>query len=448
MGFAPYWLNDEVIGWAMFDFANQAFTMVMITVMYQDYFINHVVPLTVDGKNDPGKRLWETCNMTATAALIVLSPLLGALADFTGKKRAFLFVTYVGCVTANLLLGFVYPGNVAAGMWLFIVGYIFFGAGENFLNAFLPEISMQKDMGKVSAFSWTIAYCGSLISMLVAVLIVMIVPGPAGYRWVSFWCGMYFLLAGIPSFMFLKEHKQPEILLPGQSLATIGFQRMMQTFHEMRQYTYLFRFFVIAMIYTAGMQVVIFYAGTITKELFHFDQTKSGIFLLVMILSGVLGTVVTGLFQDRLGTKWTVMLWLAVWSVTMIVAGGMRHEWQFWIVGNFVGLAMGALGSSSRAMAGLFSPEHKSGEFFGFYGMAQKLAVILGLGTQFVLGKWLHADFKTSIGASAVFFVAGLLLMFTISERGGRIAALRATRRFRHRQWLQQHVKSSSPPAQ
>jgi len=441
VGFSPPWLTNDVIGWAMFDFANQAFTMVMVTVMFQDYFINYVVPRAADGEsNAPGKRWWEISNITAEVVLIAVSPLLGALADFSGAKKTFLFSTYVGCVLACLLLGLVMPGDVGMAAVLFVAGYVCFGAGENFLNAFLPEIADHRHMGRVSAFSWTIAYIGSLISLLVAVLLVQVIPEPASYRWVSVWCGVYFLAAGIPAFVYLRERKKAEPMPAGKSMATVGFSRLRSTFQHLRAYRQLFRFLIIVMIYMAGMQVVVFYAGTITEELFHFSDARKGLFLLEIILAGVAGTILTGLFQDRLGTKWTIMLWLVTWSITMLAAGAIIREvngvnqtpeWQFWVVGNFVGLSMGALGASSRAMAGLFSPEHKAAEFFGFYGMAQKMAVILGLGMQFVLGFVFHASFKTSIGASAVFFVAGFLLMLTIDEKEGRTAALRAVRAYR-----------------
>jgi UMF1 family MFS transporter len=121
------------------------------------------------------------------------------------------------------------------------------------------------------------------------------------------------------------------------------------------------------------------------------------------------------------------MVCLLIWAVTLVVGAVATKEWQFWATGNLVGFSMGALGTASRVMAGLFSPQHKAGEFFGFYGMAQKLAVIVGLGTQFILGM-MGMEFNVAIGASAIFFVIGFFLMFTINEKEGRITALRAAR--------------------
>jgi UMF1 family MFS transporter len=131
--------------------------------------------------------------------------------------------------------------------------------------------------------------------------------------------------------------------------------------------------------------------------------------------------------QDRIGTRNAVQGLLVIWALTQLVAGFATREWVFWIAANFVGFSMGALGSASRVMVGLFSPQHKAGEFFGFYGMANKMAVILGMVFQFLLGMW-GMKFNVAIGASAVFFVIGFFLMFTVNERAGRIVAVKAAR--------------------
>jgi UMF1 family MFS transporter len=423
----PQWLTKEVIGWSAFDFANQAFTMVIITAVWQQYFIKQVVPM-VDGQDRPGKRLWEISNISAEVVIIAISPLLGALADFSGAKKRFLFITYLGCVAATLALGFVGPGDVALGMTLFITGYIFFGSGENFLNAFLPEISPQKDMGRVSAFSWAVAYTGALLSTAVGYLLLAgFGEGPAGYRMVAVWCGLYFLLGGIPTFLLLRERKLREQLPAGQTIATVGFHRLAKTFRDMRRYRQLMRFLIVATIYLAGMQVVIFYAGSIANDLFKFTKAEQGIFFAQVIVTGIIGAAITGWVQDRLGSRATILALLVIWSLTMFLAGFATHRWVFWVLGNFVGFSMGALGSASRVMAGLFSPQHKAGEFFGLYGMAQKTAVILGLGFQFILGKN-QVPFNWAIAASSIFFIVGFVLMFWIDEREGRIIAIKAAR--------------------
>jgi UMF1 family MFS transporter len=423
----PAWLTREVIGWTAFDFANQAFTMVIITALYQQFFIKQVVPM-VGESDERGKRLWELANISAELVIILLSPIMGALADFSGAKKKFLFITYLGCVSMTMLLGLFGPGQYLLAMACFVLGYVFFGAGENFLNAFMPEIAHQKDMGRVSAFSWAIAYTGALLSMGVgSAIIAWAGKGHLGYGLVCLWCGVYFLVGGMPTFFLLRERKLRENMPAGQTMLTVGFHRLGQTLRDMRRYQQLMRFVLIAMIYLAGMSVVIYYAGTIAADVFKFTAGKQAVFFSQLIVTGIVGAALIGRIQDRVGTRTTIQGLLIVWTLTMVLAAFATREWLFWVTGNLAGLSMGALGSASRVMAGLFSPHHKAGEFFGFYGMAQKMAVILGLGFQFLLGS-LGASFNLAIGASAVFFIAGFLLMFSINERAGRIVAIKAAR--------------------
>jgi MFS transporter, UMF1 family len=422
----PAWLTKEVFGWAAFDFANQAFTMVIITALYQQYFIKQIVPMVGDS-DDRGRRLWEAANIAAEVVIIVLSPLLGALADFSGAKKRFLFVTYIGCVLCTFALGLVGPGDVAAGMLLFVAGYVFFAAGENFLNGFLPEIARQKDMGRVSAFSWAIAYTGSLVSVAVAYTIMAGTNDPDRYRWVAVWCGAYFLIGGIPTFLLLRERKLREAMPPGQNVATIGFYRLRQTLRDVRQYRQLLRYLGVVTIYTAGVQIVIFYAGSIASDVFGFSKSEEGFFFAQLILTGILGAIVTGHVQDRIGTRTTILGLLVLWTFTMSLGAFATERWLFWVAGNFVGFSMGSLFTASRVLAGLFSPQHKAAEFFGLYGMAQKLSAILGLGSQALLG-FMGASFHVAVGASSIFFIVGFFLMLTVNEREGRVVAIRAAR--------------------
>ena len=283
------WLTRPVIGWSLFDFANQSFTIVILTVMFQVYFVSDVVP----GGGSAGRRLWAICGIITQVVLVVVGPLLGAVADFSGVKKRVLFVTFVGAVLFTMSLGLIAPGEAALGAVLFILAYLFYGAGENLLSAFLPELCRHRDMGKVSAFSWTLAYIGALLSLTVAVLITLVFHGPAGYRLTAVWAGVFFLAAGIPIFLWVPERKYHEPMPPGQTLWTIGFHRMGETARQLRRYRQLFRYLAIMTFFFAGMQIIYWFAGTITKELFGFTNLKMGyaaalawvLFLIVVVLT-------------------------------------------------------------------------------------------------------------------------------------------------------------------
>jgi MFS transporter, UMF1 family len=424
------WFNRQVLGWAMFDFANQAFTLVILTAMFQVYFIEYIVP----GDTERGMFLWSLSGIATQVVLILVAPVLGALADFAGSKKRLLFFTYIGCVLFTASLSLIPPGAVAMGMALFVLAYLFYGAGENFMSSFLPELAAHRHMGKVSAFGWTLGYVGGLLCLFGAALINFFVEGAAGYRLVSLWAAVFFLVAALPTFLLLGERKQAEAMPPGQSYFTIGFHRLAETFHEMRSYRRLFHFLAVMALYFGGVQIVIWFAGSITRQLFGFGEREMGFFLLQISATAIIGAVLTGRYQDRVGAKNFILIVLVFWMATVLLAAFATEEWLFWVVGNMVGLGIGAIGTSSRAMVGLFSPEHKAAEFFGFYGLAHKLSAILGLAAFAGALALFEGNLHRVIASTSVFFVLGFLLMLPVDEKAGRTVALRATRAYYRQQ--------------
>jgi MFS transporter, UMF1 family len=468
------WLTREVWGWALFDFANQSFSIVILTAMFQLYFTQVVVPgetmpfmaadssvmesfgdstmvpaALANDSSEPqldhsrGERLWALAGMTSELLIIFLSPLLGALADFSGAKKLLLTITYIGCVLFTASLGLVAPGSVAWGMALFIIAYAFFGSGENFLSAFLPEIAKPADMSRVSAFSYAVAYSGALVSLGGAVVIIYLfkdptgATAPLGFRLTAAWAALFFLAGGMPMCFWLKERKTREPMPPGQTILTVGFHRLGQTFGEIARYRMLFRYLAIMTFFYAGMQIVFWFSATITSKHFEFTDGKTGLFMMQVTVTSILGAVLTGRYQDRIGTRATLMVLLAFWTATILTASAARSEWVFWLVGNAVGLGLGGMGTASRVMCGLFSPPHKAGEFFGFFGLANKLSAFIGLGTIAIVRSIVpRGEFGLVIASSAIFFAGGFFLMFLVDERAGRIAALRSERGFQRGQRL------------
>lgn len=422
------WLNKQVFGWAMFDFANQAFTLVMLTTMFQVYFVEYIVKDDVSR----GRQLWAISGIVTQVMIIAVAPVIGALADFSGSKKKLLFVTYCGCVAFTALLGLVPPGSLALGMTLFIAAYIFYAAGENFMASFLPELAPHRVMGRVSAFGWTMGYIGGLFCLAVAVGITAIWPGATGYRLVSVWAGLFFLVAAIPTFLWMKEKKQPEPMPPGHNYVTIGFHRLAETYRSLRNYQWLFRFITVLTIYLAGMQSVYWFAGSLMRSL-GFEELQMGIFVLQLTVTAIIGAILTARFQDTIGTRNYILGCLVLWGFTILCVGFATEEWMFWVVGNFIGLGIGALGTSSRAMVGLLSPEHKAAEFFGFYGFAHKFSAILALGWIGLGENLFPGRFPVIVASTVIFFAIGFIIMFTIDEKAGRIAALKAERNFRRK---------------
>jgi cysteine desulfurase len=444
----PAWLTREVWGWALFDFANQAFTIVILTVMFQLYFTRHVVP----GGEEVGRRWWAISGIITQIVLALSGPLVGALADFSGVKKRLLFVTWIGACLFCLALAFVQPGQALLGASLFIVAYLFYGAGENLLSAFLPELADHRDMGRVSAFSWTIAYIGAMLALLGANALIAIVPGaqlhiespggsavdettPLGFQIATGFAAVFFLVAGLFLFLWVPERHYPQPLPPGQTLWSVGFHRTLDTLTHLRRFRQLFRFLAIMTFFFAGMQAIYWFGATVARELFGLSDDQIVGFMLLATVVGIPGAALAGPVQDRLGSRNTLMGLLLFWAAVVLLAAGSGSagaawQWLAWPVACLVGLGIGGLGTAARATVGLFSPPQRAAEFFGFYGIAHKVSAIVGLGWMSMVDWMAGGRFTIVVASLSVFFIGGMLLLLFVDEREGRVTALRAAKRF------------------
>lgn len=417
----------------MFDFANSSFTTVMVTAYFPIYFMNQIVPAGADGSTDRGAFLWGLSLSISQTIVVLTAPLMGALADFTGSKKKFLFVTYLGCSLGAFALGFVGPGDVALAMGIFIVANVLFSSGENFVSAFLPEIAPSHMMGRISGIAWGIGYFGGIGALLLS-LFILKSTNDEGYSIVWMMIGAWFLLGGLPTFIFVHERHKHEEMPPGHTLLSIGFSRLKRTFGERRRFRQLFRFLMIYTIFSSGVTAVIGFAGKIAEDTMGFDATMLGVFLIVINISAAVGAFGIGWVQDKIGSRRTIMLalggWIVALTLVIIARSGPGDEPSaaarkvFWLAGNVVGMSMGAILASSRALVGYLSPQARAAEFFGLAGFFGKLGAIIG---PFVFGSMTNLfDIRAAIFSLGVFFVAGLILMRFVNEEEGHRVAIEA----------------------
>jgi MFS transporter, UMF1 family len=418
--------RKEIFGWAMFDFANSSFTTVMITAYFGFYFKDQIV-----GEAGNGSTLWGAAMSLSQLLVILTAPLLGALADFSGAKKKFLLVTYLGCSLGTMALGLAGPGDIALAMLLFIAANVCYSSGENFVSAFLPEIAPPEVMGRISALAWSLGYFGGIGALLLSVFILGLNDSAHRFIWVM--VGAWFLLAGLPTFLFVRERRKHDPMPPGQTIATIGFHRLGRTLRQVRHFRQLFRFLVTYMTYGCGVFAVVAFAGIIGKDMLQFSDTMLGVFLIVTNVLAAVGALAGGLVQDRLGTRTAIISALVVWLLALALILCIREpaageapsesaKFIIWIVGVLVGLAMGATFATSRAFVGLLSPADRSAEFYGLWGLFGKLGYMIG---PFAFG-FMSDQFgsRPAILMLAGFFLVGIAMMLTINEKEGRATAV------------------------
>lgn len=421
----------EVWAWGMYDLANQSFTLLIITLLFPIYFRNVIV-----GDPDRGDTLWSLTGSGSLLLVVVLSPVVGACADAWGAKKRLLMLTGVACAALTASLGALGPGDVGWAIALFVAANLCYQLGENILAGFLPEVSTSRNIGRVSATGWAMGYVGALLLQVIVVGMMLTLGLKSESRWAPFFvlAGVWFALGILPPGVVLRETRAHAVSPEGGTVLGGAFARLGETVRQAKHYRQLIRFLTAFFVYALGVQTIIYFAGIIARD-FGLVETQLLVFTLQLTVTAGLAAVVTGRFQDRIGARTTVLVFLAVWITTglglltlTLIPPGVRtgNQWAFWVVGNGVGLGLGGIGTASRSMVGRFTPRHKTAEFFGLWGMTYKAAGVVGV-PAFGLVKAGIGD-SASLVVLTLFFAVGLVLVLRVNEGAGVRAARRAER--------------------
>lgn len=425
--------RKAIFGWAMFDFANSSYTTVIITVVFSVIFPRLIVGDLPDYRM--GNFFWSLALAISYFLVMLVAPVLGAITDHAASKKKFLFYTVLITCVASLGLYWVLPGRIAAGMILVIVSNLGFCLSESFVSSFLPSLGEQNEVGKISGFAWGFGYFGGLISTS----IVMFGLGSLSaenfgmLRFVGPITAIFFLVASIPTFILVPE---PPIVRENKNKENAfisGWKRVGKTLHDIRDYKDLFLLLLSFIFAYAGLSIVISFTFIFGDQVISWKGSTQLIMFVITQLTAAIGALLFGILQDHWSSRKTYIVTLILWVLTVTMIFGVQHitgfvnnltgknmavEHMFLIIGSIAGLGLGSTQSACRAMVALFSPSSKSGEFFGLWEMAAKIAAIMGL---LGLG-WLQIVFglRKSIMLCSMFFIIALIIAFFIQEERGK----------------------------
>jgi UMF1 family MFS transporter len=412
----------EVFSWAFYDFANSGYTTVVITAVFNAYFVSEVA-----GRAPWATLAWTSALAVSYALIMATAPLIGAYADAHAAKKRLLFATTVGCVGFTAGLAFVGRGDLGLGIALIILSNYFFGSGENLIAAFLPEIAEGEAMGRVSGWGWSLGYLGGLAALgtCLAYVTHAQAQGASAADFVPvamlITAGI-FALASLPTFLLLRERAQPVAGAAGVLKSAVT--RVAETLGHARRHAELWRFLVCVVFYQAGIQTVIIVAAVYAQEVMGFTTRDTIMLILVVNITAAVGAFAFGHVQDRLGHVRTLALTLVGWLIAVVLAWLAEGPVLFWVVANIVGLCMGSSQSAGRALVGYLSPPARTAEFFGLWGLAVKFSAILGPVTYGLITWFTHGNHRLAMLITGGFFVIGLAILATLDVARGRRAAV------------------------
>lgn len=295
----------------MYDFANSAFTTLVVTFIYATYFTEAIAE-----DSNTGTFYWSLAVGISAILVAVVSPYAGAIADQGGYRKRFLLLSTILGVAATIVLFFPLPGQIYFALITFVIGNFAFEIGLVFYNAFLPELAPQEKIGRVSGFAWGLGYLGGLLCLVIALVTVVMPEEPMFglskengeyIRATNLLVAAWYAIFSIPLFIMVKEEKQEKLAF-SRELFSKATAQFVNTFQEIRNYRDIFRMLIARIFYNDGLVTIIAFGAIYAVGTFGFSTQDTLIFGIVLNVSAGLGAIGFGYLDDKLGGKTTIQI--------------------------------------------------------------------------------------------------------------------------------------------
>jgi len=423
-------------GWAMYDWANSVYNLVITTTFFPIYFTavtkqqfgSDIVPFL--GRRFVNSSLYDYSLAVAYLFIALLYPVLTSIADTRGNKKTFMkFFCYMGSIGCAMLY-FFNGTNLWLGILCFMMASMGFVGSLVFYNAFLPEIAAPEDRDRVSAKGFSYGYIGSVLLQLIGFALVVLLPGDPFLA-----PRITFLLVGIwwASFAQITFSVLPETRSAGKISRGIfaeSFNEMKKVYREIRKLPILKNYLRGFFFYSMGVQTVMLAATLFGSKLLQLPSTKLIITIVLIQLVAIPGAIWMSRLSEKFGNlrvlTGIIIFWificLAAYYTAYYKEQGGDPEFGFYVLAVAVGLVMGGIQSLSRSTYSKLMPETRdTASYFSYYDFTEKLAIVIGM---FVFGLIEEAtgSMKNSVLSLIVFFVIGLVWLMRAQSFKGKLA--------------------------
>ena len=435
MAIAKSLINDkrEIFGWAMYDWANSAFSTTVATVFLGPYLASlasQAAALSTDGMAHllgipiAPDSFFPYCISISVGLQVFFLPILGAIADYSHRRKQMmqLFAT-IGAVMTILMFMTTAPVWWLGGL-LFVLANLAFGAAMVFYNSYLPDIASEDQRDRVSSYGWAMGYLGDGILLVLNLIFYMFsdklgVPKDLAVRINLTSAGVWWLSFSFITWARLRSRHAAKKLAEGESYIRVGFKQLWQTIKEMRKFPETLKFLLAYFLYNDGIQTVISVASTfaiapIIRGGVGLDQSTLIFVILMIQFMAFFGALLWGKLAGWVGAKQSIIVSLVIWSLVVIYAyfglKGDSRVVEFFIMGACIALVMGGSQAISRSLYAKIIPAGKQAEYFSFYEVSERGTSWIGP-LLFGLMNQIYGSLRPAILSLIFFFVVGLAIL-------------------------------------
>jgi UMF1 family MFS transporter len=444
--------RSAIAGWVLFDWAAQPYFTLINTFVYAPFFASAVAANPVEGQ-----AMWGFATSAAGVAIALLSPVLGAIADASGRRKPWIAAFGLLLVIGAALLWLGKPGAPETVM-IVLVAFVIATIGAEFAtvfnNSMMPSLVPPERIGRLSGLGWAIGYVGGMVS-LIFMLGFLVANPETGRTLIGFTplfgldaaaregdraagplTALWFILFVIPLFLFTPD--APARMGMGEAVKA-GFSGLKATLREVRRHRNVLTFLIANMIYMDGLVALFALGGIYAAGVFGWTTIEIGLFGILLTITGTAGALIGGRLDDTLGSKPVILGSIAVltFSVVTILLIGRDHvlfvfattppapgdglfattpEQIYLVLGGLIGAAAGPLQAASRSLLVRLAPQDKIGQFFGLFALSGKVTAFVGPFLASVVTLALN-DQRAGLGVLAFMFLIGAGILSVVRTR-------------------------------
>jgi UMF1 family MFS transporter len=429
----------EQVGWYIYDWANSAFYTTVVTVFLGPY-LTGIARAAAESLGEGNTFVYPLgigvfygsffpyLVALSVGLQMVFLPILGAIADYSHRKKEMLALfAYLGSF-ATIGLYFVQGTNYLLGGGLFVLANVSFGASIVFYNSFLPDIATPEERDRVSSVGWAIGYLGG--GLLLAVNLYLfskaeslgLTTGQA-VRISLASSGAWWAIFTLIPLLTLKNRLPVKEPPAGQHYITAGFKQLVHTIGTARRYPQTLLFLIAFLLYNDAIQAVIALASVFGSEELKLEQSTLVQVILIVQFAAFFGALLFNWVAKAIGSKRAIMVSLVIWTSVLVYAYGLlQTKLQFFILGAVIAIVLGGSQALSRSVYSLMIPKGQEAEYFSLYEVSDKgtswlAPLMFGLALQFT------GSYRAAILSLVIFFVAGFAVLAKVNIRQAAIEA-------------------------